>query len=94
MKKTSKLDVNGIAVCDRAIQNVKGRIAEILAKTKREWTTALRTATDQYNSDFHSTVRDAPEEVATNPTLKFMTMKDNAAKSSITTSCWRSARTC
>jgi len=41
---------------------------------------ALKDATKQYNSDFHSTVRDAPEEVGENDVLTFMTMKDNADK--------------
>ena len=78
--KPSTMSKNDLAVVDRAIQSVKKRIAMILARNPGDWVQALRTATEQYNADFHSTVRDAPGEVADNPKLMFMAMKDNAAK--------------
>ena len=34
--KTSKLDKNALSVVDRMIQNIKGRIVEILAKTQKK----------------------------------------------------------
>ena len=78
--KPSNLSKNDLAVVDRAIQSIRKRIAMILAKTPGDWGSALERATKQYNADFHSTVRDAPNEIADNPKLMFMAMKDNAAK--------------
>ena len=52
----------------------------ILAKNPGEWVPALRTATEQDNKGFHSAMRDSPDQVAENPKLMFMAMKDNAAK--------------
>jgi len=83
--KSSRLDKNSTAVVDRAIQNIKGRIAEMMAvKTDIGWTKALEKAVEQYGEDFHSTVRDEPDQVGdgTEPgkILQFMLFKDNAKK--------------
>ena len=82
--KTSKLDKNSTAVVDRAIQNLKARMAQLMAKSDLGWTTALAKAVENYGEDFHATVRDEPDQVndGTEPgkILAFMAYKDNAAK--------------
>jgi hypothetical protein len=79
-KSHGKLDTNALAVVDRAIQNVKTRIAQIMGKGKVSWVDALEQATLQYNNDFHSTVRDSPLDGRDTGELVFMLLQDNAKK--------------
>jgi len=83
--KTSRLDKNSTAVVDKAIQSLKGRMAELMAaKSDLGWTTALAKAVEQYGEDYNSAIRDEPDQVGdgTEPgkVLQFMLFKDNAKK--------------
>ncbi len=78
--KGEKYDPNVLAVVDRAIQNLKTRLAESLADEPGEWATRVRDVVRQYNATEHSTVHDAPKEIATNQIAKFMVLQDNAQK--------------
>ena len=76
----SPLDKNGLAVLDRAIQNLKGRLARLLAAGDHtDWAAALHEAVAGYNATYHSTVHGAPED-ANIPDVTFMLFQDNAAK--------------
>ena len=78
--KGEKYDPNVLAVVDRAIQNLKARLAESLADEPGEWAQRIHDVVRQYNATEHSTVHDAPKEIATNPIAKFMVLQDNAQK--------------
>ena len=73
-------DVNGIAVLERAIQNIKTRLAESLSAEPGEWSTRLRDVVAAYNSTPHATVHGEPEEVRKSPVLQDLILEDNAAK--------------
>ena len=75
-------DPNAISVVDRAIQNIKKRIAQILSRDGNtlSWRQALKDAVANYNDTNHSTVHAAPNEVATNEDVIFMNLVDNAQK--------------
>ena len=75
-------DVNALSVVDRAIQNIKKRIAQILSRddNKKTWREALKEADKNYNETYHSSVHTAPDDVATNKDVVFMNLVDNAAK--------------
>jgi hypothetical protein len=75
------IDVNGLAVLDRAIQELKGRIARLLAAGHHtSWAAALHEAVEGYNESFHSAVHGAPHDVGGTPVLSFMAYQDNAGK--------------
>ena len=78
--KGEKYDPNVLAVADRAIQNLKTRLAESLADEPGEWAQRIHDVVRQYNATEHSTVHDAPKEIATNQIAKFMVLQDNAQK--------------
>ncbi len=78
--KREKYDPNVLAVVDRAIQNLKSRLAESLADSPGEWATRIAQVVQQYNATEHSTVHDAPKEISTNPIAKYMVLQDNAQK--------------
>ena len=78
--KREKYDPNVLAVVDRAIQNLKRRLAESLADSPGEWATRITQVVQQYNATEHSTVHDAPKEISTNPLAKYMVLQDNAQK--------------
>ena len=75
-------DPNALSVVDRAIQNIKKRIAQILSRddNKMTWREALKDAVSNYNETYHSTVHAAPADVAVNEDIIFMNLVDNAEK--------------
>ena len=74
-------DVNALSVVDRAIQNLKQRLARSLAKAGGgEWREKLKDAVEAYNETYHSAVHDAPGDVRGSPVVTFMNMQDNAEK--------------
>jgi len=75
-------DVNALSVVDRAIQNIKKRIAQILSRdgNTKTWRDALADAVKNYNETYHSTVHAAPNEVAVNEDVIFMNLVDNSEK--------------
>jgi len=81
--RDSKYDVNALSVIDRTIQNFKLRLAKRIAADGGEWGDPgmLKTITDGYNTTDHSAVHGEPKDVATNPTQQFLTLQDNATKS-------------
>ncbi len=78
--KGEKYDPNVLSVIDKAIQTLKGRLAESLADEPGEWATRVHDVVRQYNATEHSTVHDAPKEISTNKIAKFMVLQDNAQK--------------
>ena len=78
---TSKQDVNALSVLDRALQNVKARLARTMARAEgKEWADALQAAVTGYNKTYHSAVHESPEELLESKEALFMTMQDNARK--------------
>ena len=75
-------DVNALSVVDRAIQNIKKRIAQILSRdgNTKTWRDALADAVKNYNDTYHSTVHAAPNEVAVNEDVIFMNLVDNSER--------------
>ncbi len=73
-------DVNALGVVDRAIQNLKKRLAESLSAEEGEWASRIKEVTAAYNSTMHETVHGEPEEVRKNPVQGFLILQDNAAK--------------
>eukprot|EP00969_Alexandrium_andersonii_P211153 9325706-Alexandrium_andersonii.AAC.1 len=61
---TSRQDVNALSVLDRALQNVKARLARAMAKSgaSGEWAVALPPALKGYNRSYHSAVHESPDE--------------------------------
>ena len=78
--KSEKYDLNVLSVIDKAIQTLKKRLAESLSDEPGEWATRVHDVVRQYNATEHSTVHDAPKEIATNQIAKFMVLQDNAQK--------------
>jgi hypothetical protein len=73
-------DVNALGVVDRAIQNLKTRLAESLSAEPGEWASRIQEVVEAYNSTPHQTVHGEPEEVRKNPVQGFLVLQDNAAK--------------
>jgi hypothetical protein len=73
-------DVNALGVVDRAIQNLKKRLAESLSAEEGEWASRIKEVVAAYNSTPHEAVHGEPEEVRKNPVQKFLVLQDNAAK--------------
>ena len=78
--RSDKHDVNVLAVIDRAIQNLKGRLAKVIAAEGGEWKDRLKSITDGYNATDHSTVHGEPNDAANDGVQKFLILQDNAAK--------------
>ena len=81
--KTSVADTNknALAVLDRAVQDVKARLARIVASTgKRGEKEKLERALKGHNNSIHSTVHGAPNDVGKNEDIIFLDLVDNAAK--------------
>ena len=74
------LDVNALGVVDRAIQNLKKRLAESLSAEEGEWASRIKEVVAAYNSTMHETVHGEPEEVRKNPVQSFLILQDNASK--------------
>jgi hypothetical protein len=92
--KEEKHDVNVLAVVDRAIQNIKKRLAESLADKPGEWATRLPEIVSQYNSTAHETLHnEAPKEISSVPVAKFMVLQDNAQKAQHNTTLLNSRKT-
>jgi hypothetical protein len=73
-------DVNALGVVDRAIQNLKKRLAESLSAEEGEWASRIKEVTAAYNSTMHESVHGEPEEVRGNPVQSFLILQDNATK--------------
>jgi hypothetical protein len=73
-------DTNALGVIDRAIQNLKGRLAESLSAEPGEWSTRIKDVVASYNSTPHATVHGEPEEVRKDPVQAFLVLEDNASK--------------
>ena len=73
-------DVNALGVVDRAIQNLKKRLAESLSAEEGEWASRIKEVVAAYNSTPHEAVHGEPEEVRKNLVQKFLVLQDNAAK--------------
>ena len=73
-------DVNALGVVDRAIQNLKKRLAESLSAEEGEWASRIKEVVKQYNATPHETVHGEPEEVRKNAVQGFLVLQDNAAK--------------
>ena len=74
-------DKNALGVLDRAVQDVKARLARILASTgKGEEKQKLERAIKGHNNSIHSTVHGAPNEVGKNEDIIFLNLVDNAQK--------------
>jgi hypothetical protein len=73
-------DVNALGVVDRAIQNLKKRLAESLSAEEGEWASRIKEVVAAYNSTPHEAVHGEPEEVRKNPVQKILVLQDNAAK--------------
>ena len=80
-QSTADTDKNALAVLDRAVQDVKARLARILASTgKGEEKQKLERALKGHNNSIHSTVHGAPNEVGKNEDIIFLNLVDNAQK--------------
>lgn len=73
-------DANAIAVVDRAMSSIKLDLRKGRQLQRGQWPTLLPGVTRAYNERYHSTVHDAPKDVATNPDVHFMVLQDNAEK--------------
>jgi hypothetical protein len=75
-------DVNALGVLDRAMQNVKARMARTMARQGAggEWAEALQPAVAGYNKSYHSTIHESPEELLESKEALFMVYQDNARK--------------
>jgi hypothetical protein len=73
-------DVNAIGVVDRAIQTLKGKLAELSAKTGRSWPSLLRQVVQQINDTPKPGVLhgNAPKEVRDDDDVQFMLLQDQA----------------
>ena len=78
--KTDKEDVNQLGVLDRAMGNLKVRLAKSLAAKEGEWADRLALVTRQYNATEHSTVHGEPQEVLGREVQNFLVLQDNAHK--------------
>lgn len=75
-----KNDVNALAVLDRALQNIKARLARLMARTEGEWADLLPKVVTAYNKTYNAAVHEAPEEILENKEVLFMLAQDNARK--------------
>lgn len=77
-----KEDINGIAVNDAAMKNIKEIMFRMLAKDNTtSWINFLSSATSAYNKTPHGTTYgEAPEDVADESIVKFRLLQDNAEK--------------
>ena len=76
-----KEDINGIAVNDAAMKNIKEIMFRMLAKDNTtSWINFLSAATSAYNKTPHGTTYGAPEDVADESIVKFRLLQDNAEK--------------
>ena len=57
------LDVNALSVVDRAIQNLKKRLAESLSAEEGEWASRIKEVVKQYNATPHETVHGEPARI-------------------------------
>jgi hypothetical protein len=73
-------DTNALGVVDRAIQNLKQRLAESLSADPGEWAQRIKVVVAAYNSTPHESTHGAPEEVRESPVREFLITQDNAAK--------------
>ena len=73
------LDVNGLSVIDRAIQQIKLKIAEA-TEDGSEWADDLASIVAAYNKTPHQAVHGKPNRAATNDIQKFLILSDNAEK--------------
>ena len=80
--KSDTHDMNILTVIDRAIQNVKRRLAENLAAKSGEWVQRLNVVTRQYNNTIHPTIRGEPADFGKegNEVSEFLALADNANK--------------
>ena len=76
-----KQDINALGVLDRALQNVKARLARIMARDDaKEWADVLQPAVAGYNKTYNSAIHESPEELLESKEATFMVMQDNARK--------------
>ena len=73
-------DTNAIAVCDRAMSTIKLDLRKRHQQQGAPWPNLLQAVTTAYNSRYHETVHDAPNDVTDNPDVHFMVLQDNALK--------------
>ena len=73
-------DTNALGVIDRAIQNIKTRLAESLSAEPGEWSVRLRDSVAAYNSTPHATVHGEPQDVRTSPLQAYLVLEDNASR--------------
>ena len=81
-QKAALGDQNALAVADRAIQTIRQDLT-VRREEGKTMAEAIKAAERAYNSRVHSTVRDAPNDVASKTEagrqLRFMAMTDSAA---------------
>ena len=78
-----KQDINALGVLDRALQNVKARLARMMARSDSddaEWADVLPRAVAASNQASHSAVHESPEELLESKEALFMVLQDNARK--------------
>ena len=82
LKQKDKLDVNCVAVVDRALGLIRRKIAELADDQPLSWAELVETAVDILNKTPKEQVLpgDAPEEVREDPEVRFMLLQDNAKK--------------
>lgn len=73
-------DVQAIAVCDRAMENIKLALKKRVNSQQGQWPTLLQTAVRGYNNTVHPAVHAEPSQVESVPVANFMTLQDNALK--------------
>ena len=78
--RSEKHDMNVLAVIDRVIQNLKGRLAKVIAAEGGEWADRLKGITDGYNRTDHSAMHGEPNDAADDGVQKFLILQDNAEK--------------
>jgi hypothetical protein len=77
--RADKMDMNYLAVADRAIQSIKKLLAEG-TKAGTEWSEDLPAAVAAYNKTQHSAVHGRPDKVGKAPIQEFLVLQDNADK--------------
>ena len=77
--RADKMDMNYLAVADRAIMSIKKLLAEG-TKAGTEWSEDLPAAVAAYNKQQHSAVHGRPDKVGKNPVQEFLVLQDNADK--------------
>lgn len=72
---------NDIAVLDRAMGAIKKDLkAAMLTNKNRLWPRYLQKVLTMYNETYNRSIHGAPKNVATNPTVHFLNLQDNARK--------------